>query len=459
MIAIKLENVCKEFNLERKKELTLKERFINFSKNLRKKRKNEKIIALKNINLSIKSGECFGILGENGSGKTTLLKVIAGIIQPDKGDVITNGKILPILSLGIGFQKELTAKENVYIYGSILGMKKKEIEEKYDQIVKFAELKNMMDVKLRDFSDGMIMRLSFSIAFHTDADIILIDELLSVGDADFQTKCLEMIRRIKEEGKTIVLVMHSPSDIKKFCDRALILKRGRIISLGPSEKVCEKYDEMMESKRLKRLNRIVEKENNIKFNVVGAYPFILKTGGKCRITIKTKDVGKINELLFTGNSIVRVFSNKIVKNNVIFSTNSLPIEEGQYDVWVKCDDKLLNKSPFKVVVKYFKESNENKLFMLPGKNNPFYDLTIVSGEDGKKEFDKFKEGKTIFVYKDLDKMNKQLCLFEKGELITSSNSENVVNEFKKRIWLEFATKYFYDILVRTDLGKKAMGIK
>jgi len=462
--AIELENIWKEFMLEREKELTLKERFVN----LGRKKKEEKIIALRDVNLIIEKGECFGILGKNGSGKTTLLKIIAGMLKPNRGLVKVDGKMLPILTLGLGFQKELTAKENVYLYGSILGLNKKEIDEKYERIVKFSELEKVMDVKLKDFSDGMIMRLSFSIAFHVESEIIVIDEILAVGDAAFQIKCLERIKQLKEEGKTIVIVLHSTSDIRRFCDRALILESGEIIFSGEASKVCEEYEEIIESERLNRFNGIVMRETGIEFKAFCEKAFVLKTGEKSVLEVKIDQPPKLVELFFQGEKSVRVFSKNLDNDKIIFQTNSLPVHPDEYEVQIKLDGKFLSERPFKVLVKNSKGSQENRIYMLPSSNLPFHDLTLVFGEKAELEAELFEKGKTIFVFKNLgaafknsdvrDKGEKNACLFKKNKILLIDNGEKVLDEFNKRVWYDLAIKHFNDTLMATRLGKNLMGI-
>jgi ABC-type polysaccharide/polyol phosphate transport system ATPase subunit len=457
MGAIELKGVWKEYSFEREKELTLKERFVN----LGKRRGTEKIVALKDINLDIENGECFGILGKNGSGKTTLLKIIAGILKPNKGLVKVTGRIIPILTLGLGFQKELTAKENVYLYASVLGLNKKKIEEVYDKIVEFSELNSVMDVKLKDFSDGMVMRLSFSIAFHVDADIILIDETLTVGDAAFQTKCLQRIRELKEMGKTIIIVLHSTADIRRFCDRALILENGGIIFFGQASEVCEKYDEIIESERLKRFNEAVMRESGIGFKARCEDAFILKKGKECTMELRIDQLPSMVELFFEGKSSVSVFSKNIDNGKMLFQTKSLPIPKGEYNVWVRHEGKFLSAKSFKILVKEAEESRENKTYILSDSSSPFQGITIVFGENAEHEAKMFEDGKTVFVFRNLEEIVEpegKACLFNGNELLLSDKTENVMNELNGRIWKNLAVKHFNDILVNTQLGKTLLGI-
>jgi ABC-type polysaccharide/polyol phosphate transport system ATPase subunit len=455
MSAIELKDVWKKYSLEREKVTTLKEKFVNIGK----KKEKEEIVALKEINLAIEKGECFGILGKNGSGKTTLLKIIAGILKPNKGEVKIEGKVVPILTLGLGFQRELTARENVYLYASVLGMKKREIDENYERIVKFSELENVMDVKLKDFSDGMVMRLSFSIAFHVNVDIILIDEVLAVGDAAFQTKCLEKIKELKEEGKTIVMVSHSAEDIKRFCDRALILDKGEIIFFGEAQKVCEKYEEIIESERLKRWNEEAEKENKIEFDAFFEYPYVLKKGERCEMNIKIENFTELPNLFFERRDRVRVFSKKLEDEKLVFRTDSLPLSEGEYNVWIEQNNEFLTKKPFKVLVKNSKESEENKVYMLPSSRAPFQDLTLVFGEVPEKEAKEFEKGKAVFVFENLESATngENACLFKENRVLALDKKEVVLEKFKDEIYQDLAVKHFKDILIKTELGRSLIG--
>jgi ABC-type polysaccharide/polyol phosphate transport system ATPase subunit len=243
-IRIKLLNVWKKYVIERENFTFLKEKIVS---ELFRSRIREEIWALKNVSFELKSGECLGVIGKNAAGKSTLLKIIAGIIRPTKGKVYTFGKIAAFLGLGSGFEEELTGKENIYLQASLLGMKRKEIDEIYPEIIDFSELFDFTDVKLKNYSEGMKARLGFSIMAHMNADIMLIDDILAVGDFHFQKKCIKKIEEIKNEGKTIVFVSHDLSAVKKYCDFALYLHRGEVMDFGPSKKVVEEYENHLNS--------------------------------------------------------------------------------------------------------------------------------------------------------------------------------------------------------------------
>lgn len=237
-ITIQLRNLNKHFFLSHEKKNTIYELLSSI---FDKKTKVEKLPVLRNVSFSVKKGEMLGILGFNGSGKTTLLKIIANILIPNTGEVYTNGRITPFLELGTGFNGELTARDNIIQYGVILGFSKKEIEKKIEKIIEFAELEKFLDTKLKNFSAGMYTRLAFSTAIEIDPDILLIDEILSVGDIRFQEKSFNAIMKFKKEGKTIVFVSHSIDQIKKYCDKALWINNGLVRSYGDPNNVVEEY--------------------------------------------------------------------------------------------------------------------------------------------------------------------------------------------------------------------------
>ena len=213
--AIRIDNVSKSFKLPDERVDSVKSLFVN---PLRSKKglQTETQHALKNISFEVKKGEFFGIVGRNGSGKSTLLKIIAGIYQPTKGKVTLKGRLVPFIELGVGFNPELTGRENVYLNGALMGFSTKEVGKKYDQIVEFAELERFMDQKLKNYSSGMQVRLAFSVAtILAESDILLIDEVLAVGDADFQRKCFEYFKRVKKLKKTVVFVSHDMNAIRE----------------------------------------------------------------------------------------------------------------------------------------------------------------------------------------------------------------------------------------------------
>jgi len=212
---------------------------------LRGKTRHDTFKALDDVSFSVKPGETFGVIGENGSGKSTLLKVITGIVRPDQGQVVRRGRVSAILELGAGFQPDLTGRENIFLNGSIMGLSRREIARNLDDIVQFSELERFIDMPVKFYSSGMYMRLGFSIAVHVDPDILVIDEVLAVGDQSFQHRCFEKINEFKRRGKTIIFVSHDLESVRKLCPRALWLHKGKPAALGSTEKVIDYYRDLL----------------------------------------------------------------------------------------------------------------------------------------------------------------------------------------------------------------------
>lgn len=240
-IVVSVDKVSKNFVLPHEKVTSVKKAFIQ---PFRRNRTVETQHALKHISFEIKKGEFFGIVGRNGSGKSTLLKILAGIYQPTAGKVRTHGKLVPFIELGVGFNPELTGRENVYLNGAMLGFSRKEIDAQYDKIVEFAELERFMDQKLKNYSSGMQVRLAFSVATTAQADILLIDEVLAVGDADFQRKCFDYFQKLKGSDTTVIFVTHDMNAVREYCDRAVLIEKSEIVASGTSADVASKYTRM-----------------------------------------------------------------------------------------------------------------------------------------------------------------------------------------------------------------------
>lgn len=229
-------NVYKTFNVYMDKANSLKEKMLFWNRNRKEKRE-----VLKNINLTIKNGEAVGLIGVNGSGKSTLLKLMTKIIYPNSGKIITNGKLTSLLELGAGFHPDFSGRENIYFNASIFGLTKKQIDERIDNIIEFSELGSYIDNPVRTYSSGMYMRLAFAVAINVDADILLVDEVLAVGDQHFQEKCIAKMKELKEQGKTMVFVTHSLGTVKDFCNRAIWLNQGVVKMDGEPDEVIEAY--------------------------------------------------------------------------------------------------------------------------------------------------------------------------------------------------------------------------
>lgn len=253
--AIQINHVSKNFILPHEKHTTIKSLFVNIFK----RKKYEKQKALRSISFDIKKGEFFGIVGRNGCGKSTLLKIIAGIYNPTNGFVKVNGSLTPFIELGVGFSPELTGRENVFLNGALLGFNRKEMRAMYKDIVEFAELQNFMDQKLKNYSSGMQVRLAFSIAIRAKSDILLLDEVLAVGDAAFQQKCFDYFSNLKAEGKTVVLVSHDAGVLNRYCDRGVLIEKGVVSKSGNIKDVIQKYQNELAKEEAKR----AYKEQNI----------------------------------------------------------------------------------------------------------------------------------------------------------------------------------------------------
>lgn len=257
--ALKVEKVGMRFNLSSEKVDSLKEYFIKFVK---KELHYQEFWALKDVSFEVKKGEHLGIVGLNGAGKSTLLKVIAGVLKPTEGNVKTVGKIVPLLELGAGFDKQYTGAENIYLYGALLGYTKEFINEKYDEIVEFSELGDFINVPVKNYSSGMRARLGFSIATVVQPEILILDEVLSVGDAQFKKKSERKIRSMFEGGVTVLFVSHSLEQVKRLCDKAILLEHGTVIAKGDVEDVAAIYATKLEKKKSakKKKEKKIEQE-------------------------------------------------------------------------------------------------------------------------------------------------------------------------------------------------------
>lgn len=237
-IAISVRGVSKTFKLPHEKNNSIKSAIVNVA---RRKRGFEKQQVLRDVSIDIKKGEFFGIVGRNGSGKSTLLKVISQIYSPDSGAVVVNGRLTPFIELGVGFNPELTGKDNVYLNGALLGFSRLEMNEMYDEIVAFAELERFMDQKLKNYSSGMQVRLAFSIAIRAKSDILVLDEVLAVGDAAFQQKCTDYFEKVKHSNQTVILVTHAMENVKRFCDRAMLIEDSVVKVVGDPDEIANQY--------------------------------------------------------------------------------------------------------------------------------------------------------------------------------------------------------------------------
>ncbi len=235
--AIEVRGVSKAFRIPHEQRTFFKEYFVHPFRRVMYERND----ALRDVSFSVESGEFFGVIGPNGSGKSTLLRILAGIYVPDAGMVRVNGLLSPFIELGVGFNLELNARDNIRINGTLAGLTKRELDASFDLILAFSELERFVDQKLKNYSSGMLVRLAYSIAIHIPFDVLLLDEVLAVGDKDFQEKCFATFERFKDEGKTVVLVSHQLELVRRFCDRALLLHHGIVRAVSEPDNVIDLY--------------------------------------------------------------------------------------------------------------------------------------------------------------------------------------------------------------------------
>lgn len=246
-IMINVKNVSMRFNLGIEKSFSIKQGFVDMFNKEKRHKKKEEFWALRDVNFQVKKGEVIGFIGSNGAGKSTLLKIVAGVMKPTKGRVDSYGNICPMIELGAGFDPQLTARENIYLNGAVMGYTKELIDSKFNEIVEFSELKDFLDVPVQNFSSGMVARLAFSIATIVEPEILIVDEILSVGDIAFQAKSERKMLSMINGGTTVLFVSHSIEQIKKMCDRVVWLEHGKMIKIGGKE-ICDEYKKFMEEK-------------------------------------------------------------------------------------------------------------------------------------------------------------------------------------------------------------------
>lgn len=238
-LLVKADNVSMSFKIRHNRVDTLKERFVELFK---KKQKKETLTVLNDVSFEIKRGESLGVIGHNGAGKSTLLKIVAGIYTPTAGQVTSQGKIV-LLNIGTGFDMEASAEENIYLNGAILGFTRKQMKERFNSIIEFAELQDFVKMPLKNFSSGMVSRLGFAIGIDVMPDLLLVDEVLSVGDVNFQKKCAQKIEELKQNGVSFMFVSHNISQVQKLCEKTLWIENSKVMDYGDSNEICAKYTE------------------------------------------------------------------------------------------------------------------------------------------------------------------------------------------------------------------------
>lgn len=254
---VRVHNVSKRFVVRR--DSSIKERIVTFGRAGRRHRKD--FWALRDVSIDIRAGETIGLIGHNGSGKSTLLKLIGGIIEPTNGTVVERGRLAALLELGAGFHPDLTGRENVYLNAAVLGLSRSETDRRFDEIVSFAAIDDFIDTQVKFYSSGMYVRLAFAVAIHTDPDILLVDEVLAVGDEAFQRKCMDRIAEFQREGRTIIIVSHALAQITELCTRAILLDKGRLIHDGKPADAVSKFRELLEDRRVEERDATITSED------------------------------------------------------------------------------------------------------------------------------------------------------------------------------------------------------
>lgn len=367
--AISVKNVNKSFKLPHQKHSSLKGLFVNL---LKGSRTFEKQTVLNDINFEVNEGEFLGIVGRNGSGKSTLLKLLAGIYVPNKGSISVTGKLTPFIELGVGFNPELTGRENVFLNGALLGFDRKEMIAMYDEIVNFAELEKFMDQKLKNYSSGMQVRLAFSIAIRARSDILLIDEVLAVGDMDFQKKCFDYFIDIKKQKQTVILVTHDMSAVRKFCDRCVLIQDGKVIIDGDPESAAELYESLNLRAAEVRLDRVNSKDKSILQDGEGGaeiaevLTFDPETGKKQNTFTPSEKLGfrityKITSEMIKQPSISFIFQDQsdstvFATNNHILKLKTKTVHQGDLIIMETVVDNVFTDGTYKMTVAI--ESND-----------------------------------------------------------------------------------------------------
>lgn len=329
-IALSVKNVSKSFKLPTEQASGIKQAFINWAKGVKGFKRQH---VLNNISFDVEKGDFFGIVGRNGSGKSTLLKLISGIYVPDKGKIQVNGSLVPFIELGVGFNPELTGRENVYLNGAMLGFSVKQIDAMYDDIVEFAELGDFMDQKLKNYSSGMQVRLAFSVAIKAQGDILVLDEVLAVGDEAFQRKCYNYFAKLKKEKKTVILVTHDMESVQRFCNKAILINKGKIELSGSAPKVAQLYRDLNDSSA----NETEAK--NTKLDDVDIDVSVQKKKDKYEFAIDVNAKTKLDDAVFT--FIIRRDSGEWVYRYASDDNNAKPItidKNGKYKLKLTLDN-------------------------------------------------------------------------------------------------------------------------
>jgi ABC-2 type transport system ATP-binding protein len=362
--AIIVDNVTKTFKLPHERVNSIKSLVVNF---YRRKKSYDMQVALQNVSFEVKEGDFFAIVGRNGSGKSTLLKMLAGIYSPTEGHIQVNGKLTPFIELGVGFNPELTGRENVYLNGALLGFNHKEMEAMYDGIVEFAELERFMEQKLKNYSSGMQVRLAFSIAIRAQTDILLLDEVLAVGDAAFQQKCFDYFEELKAKKKTVVFVSHDMDAVRRFCTKAIYIKDGDLVHTGSPADIADMYLE----ENMERASKVSAQHDDSGLSKTHKLTAKVTTPERGKVVIRFSYTSNDTEPMYLGLSIMRDG----------ISIGELNTSKGQHltgsgHATFYFDTSILNDGVYQVGAGLFRAKNGELLSFDKGKSQ-----FIVKGSD------------------------------------------------------------------------------
>ena len=341
--ALEVKNVSKSFRLPTEQASGIKQAFVNWTKGIKGYKEQH---VLKDISFKVEKGDFFGIVGRNGSGKSTLLKIISQIYTPEKGTVKVNGTLIPFIELGVGFNPELTGRENIYLNGALLGFSKDEVSAMYDEIVEFAELEEFMDQKLKNYSSGMQVRLAFSIAIKAQGDILVLDEVLAVGDEAFQRKCDDFFSKIKKDKtKTVILVTHSMSSVRRYCNKAIMINQGGVASLGSIDEVVEAYTQLNLEKLGKKEPETQEvlglndELTKLKINAISKK--VVSNKENFEFEVEYNYIGKKKIFL-----AVAMFDQ--TRGGIVYDSSQVYVDRGDQKVRFSIPMELFNSSEFKL---------------------------------------------------------------------------------------------------------------
>lgn len=341
--ALEMKHVSKSFRLPTEQANGIKQAFVNWTKGIKGYKEQH---VLKDISFKVEKGDFFGIVGRNGSGKSTLLKIISQIYTPEKGTVKVNGTLIPFIELGVGFNPELTGRENIYLNGALLGFSKDEVSAMYDEIVEFAELEEFMDQKLKNYSSGMQVRLAFSIAIKAQGDILVLDEVLAVGDEAFQRKCDDFFSKIKKDKtKTVILVTHSMSSVRRYCNKAIMINQGEVASLGSIDEVVEAYTQLNLEKLGKKEPETQEvlglndELTKLKINAISKK--VVSNKENFEFEVEYNYIGKKKIFL-----AVAMFDQ--TRGGIVYDSSQVYVDRGDQKVRFSIPMELFNSSEFKL---------------------------------------------------------------------------------------------------------------